>query len=102
MVEQEGALEVLMAPIVWAGPYPNVPLAASCTMVSAGGVSQAVITVDRRDMNGLSALRDSSRRHQSQPKVHVSKEGEPALSNQLAKGEPEAGRSYEQRPEGSP
>ena len=50
----------------------------------------------------MSALKDASRRRQSKSEVHVLEEEEPALSDQLAEGEPKAGRSHEQRPEGSP
>ena len=48
-------------------------------------------------MNGLSAPRDSSLRHQGQPGVHVPEEGELVPLDQLAKGELEADRFYEQK-----
>ena len=99
VVEQDGAPKVSAAPTVWAGPYPNVPLAASCTMTSAGGISQAAITMDSRDIHGLSAPRDFNLRHQGQPGSHLSEEGEPVPLDQIAEGELEADRPHEQKPE---
>ena len=48
-------------------------------------------------MNGLSALRDSSFRHQNQSGVSMPEEEEPAPQDQLAKGELEADMSHEQK-----
>ena len=97
MVKQEGALEVSTAPAVWAEPYPNVPLAASYTMASAGGVSQATITADLRDIHGLSTLRDSSLKHQSQQGIYELEEGELVPPDQLVEGELEADISHERK-----
>ena len=46
-------------------------------------------------MNGLSAPKDSSLRHQNQSRVHVLEEEEPVPQDQLAKGELETDMSHE-------
>ena len=97
VVEQGGAPGLSVAPTAWAGLYLDAPIATRCTLASVGGDSQAATTADRRDTNGWSALRDFGRRCPSHPEVHVPEAGEPTLSDQLAEGEPKAGRSHGQR-----